>query len=186
MAQASGYASLAGSAVQFAGSLISANSQEKSAVLNSRWLELEANAMEIQKEMENKRIDRAERRLISSSVAAVAGSGIEFTGSPIEVMLDSVAQMETDRAIMNYNMAMGQQAKMSQAAMTKIEGKMQAGNTRAKGFSNLMQGLSSYASQYGGTKGKNVQATSGAGRAMYKSGGASLYSKGGMSMSGGF
>jgi hypothetical protein len=83
----------------------------------------------------------------------MAGAGVMPSGSPMSVLLDSLTQINIDRAIGMANLEQSKTYKLNEAAMSRVEGKgaQRAGTVNA--FSSLLNGASDYAMY---TKGINT------------------------------
>lgn len=63
------------------------------------------------------------RQNVGSMVASTAGSGIEFTGSPLDVIKDSIANAELDISIGKYNAEVEAKRKEDEARLERYYGK---------------------------------------------------------------
>lgn len=104
-------------------------------------------------------LEGQKRRLIRSrigtQVAAVAGRGIKLSGSPLDVMVDSLTNAELDISIDKYNSEVTARGFESQAGMTRFEARQASAKKRFKaGRTFLSTGLSFLKSQreIGGVK----------------------------------
>lgn len=132
---------MAGMAVGQAGlSIAGGYAQKREAEYNAALLRQQAGMVGEQQKLEAMRYDRAIRRAEGQTVARTAASGLELSGSPMAIMIDTITQMELDKAIGQYNLEVQKTYIHGQARQTQMAGRraVQAGYTGA--FSSLLQG----------------------------------------------
>ena len=107
-----------------------------------------ANAAAIRQsgEFDIARLGKAKARFKSGQHAGYAKAGVRSEGSPIEVMIDSAAQWETDILIAKYNTKVDEIGANLQSSLSKAQGKIAA----AQGLGALGGTLLSTAGSFAG------------------------------------
>lgn len=77
--------------------------------------------------------------LVSRQRALYAKAGVKFSGSPLTVMVDTIADAEFDNAILDYNAKVGISAAQSEAEHRRASGKAMVGESYVKAGSTLLQ-----------------------------------------------
>lgn len=116
-----------------AGSVAEGEAADTAARFNASQLEKSAVRVK-EKAKEDERIFRTSvRKQRASNVAGVAASGIELTGSPLEVLMDNAVNAELDALNIRHAGEVQASNLRSEAAMTRIGGRAarQAGNIGA-------------------------------------------------------
>jgi len=112
--------------------------------LNARLYEQQAGFIDILKGLESERIDigmgidltqqlRAKSKLASTLMASTAGAGLEYSGSPVAVMLDNLTQAGIDEEITKYNYTMDKITSEYAREQEKIQALAEAGEARMGG-----------------------------------------------------
>lgn len=133
------------SAMQAVSQIQQGYAQKAEAKYNSTLLEGKANLIEIQKQIESGQYNRLSAQYMSKSVAAVAGSGLMLSGSPLAVMLDTQKQIRKDQAIGQFNLEQEKQYTLEEANAYRRSGRQAVKSGYAGAFSSLLQGATSYA-----------------------------------------
>jgi len=110
-----------GTVVTGVGQLIQAKEQGEVGEYNAQVYQQKASAEKSSQallEMQKRKIYESR---IGEQVSIYASSGIKMTGSPIEVLADSLENAELDLAIDRYNSNVAQQSAESQAQMQRLE-----------------------------------------------------------------
>ena len=150
---------LATSVIQGAGEVAGGIYAEKAsrgaaelAEVNAARLKQQAGTIEIYKSLQAAADDRAMRFAMGATVATTVGKGLEMSGSPAAVMIDTLTQMEMDKAIGQYNLDIDKRRLETASEMTKIEarGIRQTGKAAkyagyARGATTVAKGLLSAA-----------------------------------------
>jgi len=92
------------------------------------------------------------RQDIGEQVAGYARAGVTFTGSPIQVMVNDLANAELDIAIGNYNSEIQAQSLRSEAEISKMQARqsLYQGVTQVSG--TLLTGMANQSVNKVGTK----------------------------------
>jgi hypothetical protein len=122
--------SAAGIGLQVVGQLRQAKQQEQifnyNAAVNRQQAELAQRAGDVRTE----RLRRERRRFLSKQTAAFAAAGVRMTGSPLQVLSDTAAEIELDIMIEDYNTRLDIMNAQSNAELNQIR----AGFSRDAGF----------------------------------------------------
>lgn len=143
MAMFAAMAALAGT--QIAGGF--AASRESKA--NADIYQQQAHQIDISKGIESLQYDVAKRQVSGKIRAGAAARGLEMSGSPMEVLLDNMTNLELDKSIGQYNLEVQKRQALTTASMYK----RQAGNALFSGFSNAFSTLLSGSFDYASRKG---------------------------------
>jgi hypothetical protein len=98
-----GTAILATTAFSAASQYVAAKQEQKAYEYNANVIQSQISNIEIAQKINHLRNVNDTQKMVSSQVAAVASSGIEFTGSPIEVINADLARAEFDMAVDNFS-----------------------------------------------------------------------------------
>ena len=109
--------------------------------------------IDFQKEITARQYERSKGRFISSFTASVAGAGLMPSGSPMAALLDSVTQINIDKAISMANIEQQKNYKIAEGQMQTAAGKAAKGAATVNAFSEILNGASNYAMY---TKGINL------------------------------
>jgi len=94
---------VAGTAVQVAGQLQKGQAEADTAKYNSRVAQLQATQVRRASEFEIQKLKREKSQHLARQRVVTAKSGLELSGSPLEVLIDSATQFELDIAAERYN-----------------------------------------------------------------------------------
>ena len=100
---------------------------------NASVLHQQAGMIEEQKKLQGAQDDRAIRFITGRTVSATAGKGIELSGSPMAILVDTITQMETDKLIGQYNLDVQKYGVTSQAESVIRRGETTAAQYRRSG-----------------------------------------------------
>jgi len=131
-ANAAGLLGSLGGIVSGVGGIISSKQQEQQGNYNATLYEQQAQATRTSQSLLETQKRRIIKSQLSSQVAQAAKSGFRYTGSPIDIALDSLANAELDIKIDRYNSSIQAQGYESQASMTRWEAKQNAAATQVK------------------------------------------------------
>ena len=147
----------AGVALQVVGGVMGAMSSaqqgadaKKEANYNANLIEQKAQLIDVQAAIENRQYERVKRQVGGKSVAMTAKSGLEFSGSPMAVYIDTQTQIEMDQAIGQFNYAQNKRFTMEEAAATRRFGKYQQNAYNAQAFTQLLSTAGKAYDYYGG------------------------------------
>jgi len=133
-----GWVGVALQVVGAASSIYGGMQGKKEAEYNAELYEKKAEQVDVQARIEAGQYDRAKRQLKGTSIANTAKAGLAMGGSPLAVMIDSLAQLEMDKQIGQYNLQMEKTFTQSQAQAYKLQGKRAMTSGLVSGFSQLM------------------------------------------------
>ena len=103
---------------------------------NARVAEQEAAQMEKQKEFDLARFDQQFAQLQGQTKTAILKSGVELSGSGLNVMRYNSEQAEIEKDILDYNSKVAQYQKIEQANFARMQGTIarQEGRAAAIGY----------------------------------------------------
>ena len=150
-----GAALLALSAVSAVTQVGQGYAEQAEAKANASLIEGRGQILDIQKNIDLGRQQRAKGLMMGRSTTAVAGMGLEMEGSPLAAMISAQTQMNIDQAITAFNYEQDKIYNQAEADAMKRKGKaaVTAGWTNA--FSTMLQAGASY-SMYSGGGGKQT------------------------------
>ena len=145
--------SAVGAGVSYYGSQQQAKATERTAKYNAKVQENAAIQQDMEMREQISRTRRENKRLLASQRAGVATSGIELTGSPLEILGANAANLELQAQDMARQATLGLMRGKAQAKATIWEGKQQAKGIRTQAAGTLLSdagkiGMSAYG-QYG-------------------------------------
>ena len=101
--------------------------------LNAAVARANAAAIKQSGEFEVRSLEKTKKRFGSAQRAGYAKAGVKLEGSPINVLIDSAAEFETDLLISKYNTRVGEIQANLQGDLSKAQGKIAA----AQGLGSL-------------------------------------------------
>lgn len=119
--------------------------QKAQADYNAVIMEGKAKWIQFQKEIDAQQYNRYKNRFISKATASVAGAGLMMSGSPIAVMVDSLTQINIDKAISQANIQMEKDNTQAAARMYSVQGQIAKGNATINAFSAALSAGNDYA-----------------------------------------
>jgi hypothetical protein len=133
-------------------SVIGGIAQNKEARMNASAVENEANynagvyraqagMVENQKQLKLQQDARNIRFVESKTIAVTAAKGIEMSGSPMAVLVDTMTQLEMDKAITAYNYDVEKVGLESQATAVQLRGQTLANQYRRGGRDAMIGGI---------------------------------------------
>jgi len=125
-------------------------SKRAEAKYNAAVFETKAKMIDIQKDIEFAQYERLKGQFMSTSVASIADSGIEMSGSAVAVMVEAQRQINIDQAIGQFNLNQEKSYALSQARQAKKAGKRAV----MQGFTNALVSGIGTATNYQMYKGK--------------------------------
>ena len=136
-----------------AGSQIATGKLERAeAEYNASLYDAKAANIDVQKSIEFKQYEQSKRRYAGAVVASTAKSGLAFTGSPIAVLSTSLANIEMDKQIGQYNLEVEKRFTQSQAQNMRTAGKIAQQTANANAFSTMLSGGFDYGMSQGWIK----------------------------------
>ena len=146
--------SAVGAGVSYYGSQQQAKATERVAKYNAKVQENAAIQEDMEMREQISRTRSENKRLLASQRAGTAASGIELTGSPLEILGANAASLELKNQDMGRAASLGLMRGKAQAKATIWEGKMTAAGIRTQAAGTLLSdagkiGMSAYGS-YGG------------------------------------
>lgn len=133
---------IAGTAISAAGSLMQGAQANAAAQAQARAQEQQAEAERRSSAFEQEREFKKQQLQMSNARAQVGASGVGFQGSPTAVLAANASQGQLDLAAIQYGSQLRQNTLMTQADLTRMEGRQ----ARTAGFINAASSVVSGAS----------------------------------------
>ena len=130
--------SAVGAGVSYYGSQQQAKATERTAKYNAKVQENEAIQQDMEMREQISRTRRENKRLLASQRAGVAASGIELTGSPLEVLGANAANLELHVQDMARQSTLNLMQGQAKAKATIWEGKQTAAGIRTQAAGTLL------------------------------------------------
>ena len=127
-----------GAGVSYSGSQQQAKATKQTAAYNAKVQENEAIQQDMEMREQISRTRRENKRLLASQRAGVAASGIEMTGSPLEVLGANAANLELRAQDMARQSTLGVMRGQTQAKATIWEGNQTAAGIRLGAAGTLL------------------------------------------------
>lgn len=108
---------------------------------NASALYQQAGMIDDQKKLQAYQDSRLIRFTMGKTVSSAAGRGIELSGSPMAIMIDTRTQLEMDKAIGQYNLSVQKYSVLSEAESVKRGGAITAGQYERSGKAALTSGI---------------------------------------------
>ena len=89
---------------------------------NAKVKEQEAEAIKQQTEFDIAKFDQSYQQLVGSTKVAAAVSGVERSGTVLNVLRYNAEQAETEKDVITYNSQVAQSQKMEEANFARIQG----------------------------------------------------------------
>ena len=123
-------------ALSATGAIMQGQSQKSAEEYNAQVARQEAQALRVSTDFEIERRREEQKKLVSRQRALYGKAGVRFSGSPLTVMIDTIASSEMDSAVLDYNAKVGISQKTSEAKYRRqvgrgymAEGWVKAGTT---------------------------------------------------------
>tara|TARA_R110001632_G_scaffold36040_1_gene91035 strand:+ start:69 stop:506 length:438 start_codon:yes stop_codon:yes gene_type:complete len=116
---------------------------------NARVAEQEAEQMEKQKEFDLVRFDQQFSQLQGETKTAILTSGVELSGSGLNVMRYNAQQAEIEKDILDYNSKVAQSQKMEEANFARMRGQVARNEAKAAQIGYYAQAGQSLMKYYG-------------------------------------
>ena len=143
------------SVAQAVGSIAQGNALEAEGKANASLLEGKKSMIGVQQGIEAGQYERAKGKTVSTSMANMAAMGIMPQGSSMAVLLDTVTQMNIDKAIGQFNFEQEKIYTQAEADASRRQGKA----AKRAGYTNALTSVLSGAANYGMYKGWGTQNT---------------------------
>ncbi len=158
-AQAGNLLGLAGKTVQGVGELIGAQQETATGEFNASVLRQRAESERTSQTLLEGQKRRIIKQQIGTQIATFAKSGVKLTGSPIDLMTDSLTNANFDIAIDRYNSEVSARGFETEAEIEKLRAKQKATASRLRaGRSFLGAAAGLISSQKIGSKGQQLGA----------------------------
>jgi hypothetical protein len=142
MSQAAAGASALAGIMGYKGNMAAAKSAQAVADYNAVLAENEAVLLARAKRDEEEALRRQSDRLVGTQTAMVAASGVQMTGTPLQVLADTYFSTEMDAAMIRYAGDIEQVQKQSEAALARTEGGARAAALKYQAYGSLLTGAS--------------------------------------------
>ena len=116
---------------------------------NARVAEQEAERLEQQKEFDLVRFDQQFSQLQGETKTAILTSGVELSGSGLNVMRYNAQQAEIEKDILDYNSKVAQSQKMEEANFARMSGQIARNEAKAAQIGYYAQAGQSLMKYYG-------------------------------------
>jgi hypothetical protein len=147
-----GYVGLALNVIQGLQSISGGQAANSEAKYNAVLMERQAQNIEVQKSIESNQYDRAKGQLVGKAVAHTAKSGFQLSGSPLAMMIDSLTQLQMDKAVGQYNLNVQKQTALLTADQYRRGGKTAEMAGYSNAFATTLKGGYDYSTRYGSIK----------------------------------
>jgi hypothetical protein len=128
---------------------------QSAANYNAAVHEQRAQSIEVKKGLTRQQYERLFRQMESRSVAAIAGSGYDYSGSFLEVVNDSLTQIALDEQIAIYNLEVEKMQAHSSAEESRARGAVAARSGNVNALSSLLTQGNEWYQKYGGFGGSS-------------------------------
>ena len=116
---------------------------------NARVAEQEAEGLEKQKEFDLARFDQQFSQLQGETKTAILTSGVELSGSGLNVMRYNAQQAEIEKDILDYNSKVKQSQKLEEANFARMRGQVARNEAKAAQIGYYAQAGQSLMKYYG-------------------------------------
>ncbi len=139
---------LIGGAVSAFGQFQEGQKLQKAQEFNAQIAEEEAELTRTRGFLEEFKARKRFKRFTGRQVAAVAKSGIQFTGSPLDVIQDSIANAELDIAIDKFNIETGARSLESEARQRREVGRDVARSATIRAGTTLLTSTAEFGQKF--------------------------------------
>ena len=140
MSQAAAGASALAGIMGYKGNMAAAKSAKAVGEYNAALAENEAVILARAKRDEEEALRKQSDRLVGTQTAMVAASGVQMTGTPLQVLADTYFSTEMDAAMIRYAGDIEQVQKQSEAALARTEGGARAAALKYQAYGSLLTG----------------------------------------------
>jgi hypothetical protein len=142
MSQAAAGASALAGIMGYKGNMAAAKSAQAVGEYNAKLAENEAVLLARAKRDQEEALRKQSDRLVGTQTAMVAASGVQMTGTPLQVLADTYFSTEMDAAMIRYAGDIEQVQKQSEAALARTEGGARAAALKYQAYGSLLTGAS--------------------------------------------
>lgn len=140
MSEAAAGASALAGIMGYKGNMAAAKSAKAVGEYNAALAENEAVILARAKRDEEEALRKQSDRLVGTQRAMVAASGVQMTGTPLQVLADTYFSTEMDAAMIRYAGDIEQVQKQSEAALARTEGGARAAALKYQAYGSLLTG----------------------------------------------
>tara|TARA_R100000329_G_scaffold33242_2_gene30887 strand:- start:770 stop:1228 length:459 start_codon:yes stop_codon:yes gene_type:complete len=133
-------AAAVGGMMSYKGNMSAAKSAQATAEYNAQLAENESVLLARAKRDEEEALRKQSDRLVGTQRNMVAASGVQMSGSPLQVLADTYFSTEMDAAMIQYASNIEQVQKQSEAALARAEGGARASALRYQAYGSLLSG----------------------------------------------
>jgi len=125
----------------YKGNMAAAKNAKAVGEYNAKIAENEAILLARQKRDQEEALRKQSDRLEGTQRLAVAGSGVQMTGSPLQTLADTYFSTEADAVNIQYASTIEQKQKASEAALARTEGAARAASLKYAAYGSLLSGI---------------------------------------------
>jgi hypothetical protein len=107
---------------------------------NAALMEGKAQWIDLEKATEAGQYERFKGKFIGKSMASMAGAGLMPSGSPMAVLVDSLTQINIDKAIGQFNLEQQKRYDINAADMSRIQGQNAMSQANTNAFTSMLKG----------------------------------------------
>lgn len=133
-------ASVVSGVMGYKGNMAAAKNAKAVGEYNAKVAENEAILLARQKRDEEESLRKQSDRLEGTQRTMVAASGVQMTGSPLQVLADTYFSTNMDAAMIQYAGDVEQVQKQSEAALARAEGGAKAAGLKYQAYGSLLSG----------------------------------------------
>ena len=141
---------IAGVGLQAYGQYRAGQQQQEAAEFNADLYSQQARTIDVKKKMTRQEYDRMIAQLAGKSVAAIAASGYDFSGSFLEVMNDSLTQAQLDKQKELYNLEQDKKVALATAEESRRTGRAAYGAGLTSSAATILTEGNEWYMKYGG------------------------------------
>ena len=142
-----GVAAIGSAALSATGAIMQGQGMKSAEEYNAQVARQEAQALRVSTDFEIERRREEQKKLVSRQRALYGKAGVRFSGSPLTVMIDTIASSEMDIATLDYNAKIGISQKTSEAAYRRQLGRGYVTESYVKAGTTLLSTVGSLGSQ---------------------------------------
>jgi len=133
-------ASVVSGMMGYKGNMAAAKNAQAVADYNAEVAENEAVLLARKKRDEEESLRKQSDRLEGTQRVMVAGSGVQMTGSPLDVLAETYFSTNMDATMIQYAGDVEQVQKQSEAALARAEGGARAAGLKYQAYGSLLSG----------------------------------------------
>jgi len=127
---------------------------------NADIAEQEAGLIRTGADIDERRSRKQLGGFVSRQIASYGSSGVELTGSPLDVISDTIASAEMDIAINRFNSNIAERRKLSEAGMLRYYGAEASKTATTQAIGTFLSSAGSAALKFSGGSAKSGSASS--------------------------